>query len=132
MIIKKLLFGIFLFLFTIVLAISDEVKIESTNIDISDEGNIILAKDAEIQIPSKKLKVKSNKLKYVKNKNIIYFSGNVVFNDEINNLTIKGDKINYERNRDLVFSDGDATLNIEKNYKIKSKNIYNDINLNKI
>ena len=59
MIIKKLLFGIFLFLFTIVLAISDEVKIESTNIDISDEGNIILAKDAEIQIPSKKLKVKS-------------------------------------------------------------------------
>lgn len=132
MIIKKLLFGIFLFLFTIVTAKSDEVKIESTNIDISDQGNIILAKDAEIQIPSKKLKIKSNKLKYVKNKNIINFSGNVIFNDEINNLTIKGDKINYERNRDLVFSDGDATLNIEKNYKIKSKNIYHDINLNKI
>ena len=132
MIIKKLLFGIFLFLFTIVTAKSDEVKIESTNIDISDQGNIILAKDAEIQIPSKKLKIKSNKLKYVKNKNIINFSGNVIFNDEINNLTIKGDKINYERNRNLVFSDGDATLNIEKNYKIKSKNIYHDINLNKI
>ena len=132
MIIKKLLFGIFLFLFTIFIAKSDEVKIESTNIDISDQGNIILAKDAEIQIPSKKLKIKSNKLKYVKNKNIINFSGNVIFNDEINNLTIKGDKINYERNRDLVFSDGDATLNIEKNYKIKSKNIYHDINLNKI
>ncbi len=129
---KKFKIGIFLFLLSLNYSNSDEINIVSSDINISDEGNIILASNAEIQIPSKKISIESKKVNYNKNLDIIIFSDDVIFNDKLNDLKIESKKIKYERKNDLIFSDGDTTIDVNENYKIKSKNIYHNIYLKKI
>ena len=71
----KLLF----FLIISLNSLSEEIQIESSNMNIIDNGNTVLADNAEITIPSENIFIKSNNLEYDKNKkkNRIYKSSTV-------------------------------------------------------
>ncbi len=109
---------------------SEEIQMESSNMNIINDGNTILADKAKIIITKDKVNIISNKAEYDKIKNIVTFTDKVFFNDRENELNIKSDFIKYERNKELIFSKGKTDLNIEKNYDINSENIYFDRNLN--
>ncbi len=126
------------FIFTIIFLIfasinksnSDDIDFEASTMDIKDNGNLILAYNSKTLVPSKKLEIKSNEVKYYKKKNIIIFIGEVYFYDQINNMIIESNKINYDRNSSIIYSSGDTFINYKDQYKIKTNDVfYNRKNL---
>ena len=108
---------------------SEEIKMESSNMNIIDSGNTILAENPEIIIAKDKVYITSKKAKYDKIKNVVTFRDKVFFKDKMNEVTLKGEFVRYERNKELIYSEGKTKLNIQKNYNIVSENIYFDRNL---
>ena len=107
-------------------SVSEPIDIESSEMDVIENGNTILADNSRIKIPVDNLEIISNKAKYEKIKNILTFRNDVFFNDKNNNITIEGNFIKYERKKDLIYSKGETELNFEKMYKINSENLYYD------
>ena len=100
--------------------------------DIVNDGNIVLAEDAKILVPSENIKIESKKADYNKIKNIIKFKKNVIFSDNQNEVFLESDYVDYERKKEIIFSKGKTKLNIENKYNIVSENIYYDRFLKKI
>ncbi len=123
-------------LITIFLYISNsfsyDVIIESSSLDLKNDGNKIITNNAKIDIPEKNIKIKSGKVNYDKGKNYIIFEDNVLFQDLSTDTTIKGNKINYDLKNDLIYSEGKTKLFLKKDYTIESKNIYFERSSNKI
>ncbi len=111
---------------------SEEVEIQSSDMDVTNNGNLIIANDAEIIIPTENINVTSDLANYEKIKNIITFITNVFFEDKKNEVIIKGDLVNYLRDKNLIYSEGKTNLKIENKYKVNSEDIYYDRNLNRI
>ena len=123
-------------LITIFLYISNsfsyDVIIESSSLDLKNDGNKIITNNAKIDIPEKNIKIKSGKVNYDKGKNYIIFEDNVLFQDLSTDTTIKSNKINYDLKNDLIYSEGKTKLFLKKDYTIESKNIYFERSSNKI
>ncbi len=130
--IKKFFIAAFIFLVLINNAISDEMQIDSSNMNIIENGNVVLADNAKFNIPSKKIYIESKKAKYDKKSQILNFNKDVLFEDKENKVIIKGDNINYNRIKDLVFSNGKTKINIENIYDVSSENIFYNRKLNEI
>ena len=113
-------------------SVSEEIQMESSNMNIINNGNTILADNAEIIITKDKININSEKAEYDKIKNIVTFVNKVFFNDKKNEIIIKSDFLRYERDKDLTYSKGKTELNILENYDVSSENIYFDRKLNKI
>ena len=80
MFIKKILLNFIIISFFICNSYSEEIQIESENINVKDDGNLIYAINSNIFIPSKQIKIYSDKAEYNK-KNIIIFTDKVFFED---------------------------------------------------
>lgn len=130
--IKKLLAYTFILFFSCFKVISEEVEFEASNLDIKDNGNIIFAYNSKTLIPSEKVKITSDKVRYNKNTEIILFTKNVIFKDLISNIVIKGSKVTYNKDKNLIYSEGNTIIDVENKYNIKSKNIYFNRNSNEI
>ncbi len=130
--IKKFILITVILLFQISFSISDEVKFEATNIDLKRNGNLIIAKETNTKIPSKKIEIYSDEAIYNKNKEIIKFNKNVIFKDFLNNLTINGSLITYEKKEDLIYSNEETFFVINQKYKVKSRDVTFDRKLNRI
>ena len=130
MFIKKILLNFIIFSFFICNSYSEEIQIESENINVKDDGNLIYAINSNIFIPSKQIKIYSDKAEYNKKKNIIIFTDKVFFEDLKKNITLKGQKVTYEKNKELIYTDGETNINFEEKYNVKSKNIFYNRNLN--
>ncbi len=124
MIFKKIFFKIFILTFFCLNSFSEEIEIESSNINVVDDGKIVLANNAQIIVPTEKIKIKSDLAKYEKTKNIITFTKNVLLDDRKNEVIIDGDFIKYERKKNLIYSKGKTKLQIKDKYKVNSKNIF--------
>ena len=111
---------------------SYDVIIESSSLDLKNDGNKIITNNAKIDIPEKNIKIKSGKVNYDKGKNYIIFEDNVLFQDLSTDTTIKSNKINYDLKNDLIYSEGKTKLFLKKDYTIESKNIYFERSSNKI
>jgi len=105
---------------------SEEIQIESSNMDIIDNGNTIIANNSNIKIPDDNITITSILARYDKIKNVVTFSDNVFLNDGNNDVIIKSNLVRYERKKDLIYSDGKTNLIIDKTYNIKSENVYYD------
>ncbi len=121
---KNLIIFICLFFILIQKLFAEEVEFEASNMEIKDNGNIIFAYNSNTSIPSKNIYIKSKNVKYDKKKNIIIFTGKVLFNDTEKDIIIEGDKIIYERLNNLIYSKGSTNFNIKKEYVIKSSDVY--------
>ena len=80
---------------------SQEVLMDSSNMNIINDGSVIIADDAEIFVPLEKIKVEADKAKYEKLKNFVTFTDNVLFNDNLNEVIIKSNLVEYEREKEL-------------------------------
>ncbi len=129
---KKIVLSLIIFILTIKISLSQEIEFESTNIDITENGNIIIAYDSYLKIPSQNIRIKSNKANYNKEKSLIIFTGNVFFEDLEKNLNIKSNEIKYEKIKDLIYTIGKTEINIDGKYKINSTDIFFDRKLGKI
>ncbi len=107
-------------------AFSDEIQIDSTNMDIVNNGNSIIANNAEVRIPAERMKILSKKANYEKITDILTFQEDVILIDEKNEIIIEGNLIKYEKNKNLIYSEGKTELKIENEYKVNSNNIYYD------
>ena len=54
-------------------ALSDEIQIQSTDMDIKNDGNLIIANNAEITVPLEKIKILSKIANYEKTTNLLTF-----------------------------------------------------------
>ena len=124
--ISKFIFKLLFILFLFTNIIADEVDIKSSEIDIKENGNLIISYDSIHTLKNKNISIFSKKTEYYKSENKLIFSDNVLFNDLNNKIIIRGDKFIYNIKDDIIFSIGFADTNIDEKYKIKSKNlIYN-------
>ena len=124
--ISKFIFKLLFILFLFTNIIADEVDIKSSEIDIKENGNLIISYDSIHTLKNKNISIFSKKTEYYKSENKLIFSDNVLLNDLNNKIIIRGDKFIYNIKDDIIFSIGFADTNIDEKYKIKSKNlIYN-------
>ena len=111
---------------------SNEIQIESTKLDIINNGNSVLADNAEITIPSENIFIKSKKLEYDKAKKILTFTDEVKLNDKKNQINLESNFLKYKQEDELIYSNGKTKLNIKNIYNIDSFNIYYSKFFNKI
>ena len=106
------------------------VFVDSKNIKIDGEGNMIYATEGVAKIPSKNLKIIGDKFIYDKlNAELIIFD-NVEYVDKEKDIIIKSHKMIYNEFHNKVFSQSETFLDLENKYDIKSSNISFDRNLN--
>ncbi len=105
-------------------SLSEEIQIESSDMNIINNGNTILASNSKIIVPNQNIKIKSKLANYEKNKNIVTLEEEVFFDDKNNEVLIESNFIKYDLNKELIFSKGKTSLLIESEYKVNSKNIY--------
>ena len=115
--------GFLIFCLTSFNVFSQEIYFDSSNIDIKEDGNIIYAYNSNTDIPKKKLKIKSNKVEYIKSEKKIIFKENVFFYDAKNDIVIESEKVDYDQKKDIIYSYGETKIKVRNNYDIFSKNI---------
>ena len=130
--IKDLVIIVYFSIFIIFDCIAENIEFESSNIDIKNNGNLIIAYDSEIKLKEKQIYVKAKKSTYDKILNVITFEKDVYLNDELKNTIIEGRKLIYDRNKDLISSEGKTKINLNGKYHINSKDIFYDRILDKI
>ncbi len=129
--IKKLIFILITALLSFK-AVSQEVEFEASKMDVKENGNLIFALNSTTIIPLEKIKIRSDKVIYNKKSDIITFTDNVIFNDELNNIDINSNKIIYKKKENLIYSEDKTLIIIENKYTINSKNVFYDRNDKKI
>ena len=129
----KILFCIFLiFALFEKSSISDEININSSNITVVDEGNIIKGLKVKADIPKKKIEIEGDESIYNKKNNELTIINNVKFFDKLNNIYLEGKKIIYNQITDLVQTFGKTFIRIEDKYYVYSSDLFYDRKLQKI
>ena len=119
----KLILYIFIFLIFYNSSISDEFKVKSNSIEVTDQGNIINATgDVEVK-SSNNLTILSEKSILDKKKSLVISSGNVFLIDETNNLKIKADEIKFSRNENKAIITGNSEIIFEDKYTLSSDEV---------
>ena len=121
--IKKLIFILITTMLSFKVA-SQEVEFEASKMDVKENGNLIFAFNSTTIIPLEKIKIRSDKVTYNKKSDIITFTDNVIFNDELNNIDITSNKIIYKKKENLIYSEDKTFIIIENKYRIDSKNVF--------
>ncbi len=103
---------------------SDEVEIVSDNIKILENGNIIESIQTNAIIQSKGLYIEGDYAVYDKEKEIIRFEKNVLFNDKPKNILIETVKAKYNQKLDILETIGVTNIKIENQYEIISSNMF--------
>ena len=97
--IKNLLFILFLYNILITNVYAQEISFQAIEMDIKEDGNLIIAFNSETDIPSENLKIYSDKVQYNKKTDIIIFTKNVVINDLENDVKINSNRVIYEKKK---------------------------------
>ena len=128
----KLLLYIFLLIIFHNSSISDEFKVKSNSINVTDEGNIINAiGDVEVE-SNNNLIIISDRSILDKKKSLVISSGNVFLTDKTNDLKIKSDEIKFNRLENKAIITGNSEIIFEDNYTLSSDKIIYDKNLNSV
>ena len=128
----KLIFYIFLFIIFNNTSISDEFKVKSNSINVTDEGNIINAiGDVEVK-SNNNLIISSERSILDKKKSLVTSSGNVFLVDKANNLKIKSDEIKFSRIENKAVITGNSEIIFEDNYTLISDKVIYDKNINSV
>ena len=113
-------------------SISDEFKVKSNSINVTDEGNIINAiGDVEVE-SNNNLIIISDRSILDKKKSLVISSGNVFLTDKTNDLKIKSDEIKFNRLENKAIITGNSEIIFEDNYTLSSDKIIYDKNLNSV
>ncbi len=128
----KLILYIFLFIIFNNSSISDEFKVKSNSIDVTDEGNIINAiGNVEVET-SNNLIIFSERSILDKKKSLVISSGNVLLTDKKNDLKIKSDEIQFSRIENKAIISGNSEIIFKDNYTLSSDKVIYDKNNNSV
>ncbi len=128
----KLIIYIFLFIIFNNSSISDEFKVKSNSINVTDEGNIINAiGNVEVE-SSNNLIILSERSILDKKKSLVISSGNVLLTDKTNDLKIKSDEIKFSRIENKAIISGNSEIIFEDNYTLSSDKVIYDKNNNAV
>ncbi len=122
--------GIFLLFLNPVL--SNEVFIESDNIKILEEGNIINAFKSKAIDPLEQIEIEGDETIYDKEKSKLTIINNVKFLDKKKNIYIEAEKLIYNKSTNIINSIGKTFIKIEDKHEMYSENVYYDRNLMEI
>ena len=89
---------------------SDEFIFDTSEINISKEGNIIEATDGTVTTAEGNFIIKAKKFYYDKEKLILEASDKVEVNDSKNNILIKSNFIAYNNKKRLISSNKKSTI----------------------
>ena len=121
-----LIFFSYFFLFNF--SYSKVIKFESPEIKVLDDGNKIIAKNGVILETDDNISIKANRGTYDKKKNILNFYGNVLIDDDKNNIVSTSNEIIYFKNENKIKIIGESNTKIYDKYSIKSNNLIYDRN----
>ena len=107
-------------------AVVDEININSSSIEVLDEGNIINALNVEADIPEKQIEIEGDKSIYDKKKSELTIIDNVKFFDELKNVYLEGKKVIYNQITDIVQTFGETYIKIESKYDVYSQDLIYD------
>ena len=128
----RLILYIFLFITFNNSSISDEFKVKSNSIKVTDEGNVINAiGDVEVE-SNNNLVISSERAILDKKKSLVISSGNVFLVDKINALKIKSDEIKFNRIENKAVITGNSEIIFEDNYTLSSDQVIYDKNINSV
>ena len=113
-------------------AVVDEININSSSIEVLDEGNIINALNVEADIPEKQIEIEGDKSIYDKKNKKLTIIENVKFLDNLKNIYLEGDKVIYNQSTEIVQTFGKTFIRIEDKYYIYSKDLVYNRKLKKI
>ena len=110
------------------LAFSNSFVLESKNIEITDKGNQIIAIDGTAISDDKNLKIRSNKIIYLKSKNLLTSFGNGEALLKSEKIKIKFDKAFFDEKKNQITTQGNVEiLQTNNNFLI----INEEINFNR-
>ena len=129
----KLLIFIYLYLNFISISFSNEqFKFQITEIDIKENGNIIIGSKGGKATTNNGIEILGDKFFYNKLTNILKVSKNVKFVSKEDGVIIFSDKATYLKNEEIIFTEGNSRA-LNKEYSLtankfkynKKKNILN-------
>jgi len=97
---------------------SEIFKIDSSQIDILEKGNLVKAYNGVKVLSKDGTEITGKEVIYNKEKLILEAIGNIVVNDEKNNIIIKSDEIVYNKKKEIISShkiDNQVIVNDKKN-----------------
>ena len=102
---KKILYITLIYLsFISIAASNDQFIFDITEIEITEKGNKFKGLKKGIVKTDNGLIINSDTFTYIKDKNELNASGNVILNDKIKGITIYSDDIYYLKNNEIIFS----------------------------
>ncbi len=111
---------------------ADEIKIDSSDIKVLDDGNIINASNIKANIPNKKIEIEGDQSIYNKKNNQLTIIKNVKFFDNLKNVYLEGEKVIYNKSTDMLQTFGKTFIRIEDKYYVYSSDLFYDRKLQKI
>ena len=119
---KSILLVIFCLL-NLSIAQSEQFNFNVTEIEISDNGNLIKGLKRGIIETDNGILINANKFVYNKTTNTVKAQGKVKIEDVVNNYIIFSDKATYKKNEEIVFTEGNSKGIDDKNRIITSDKI---------
>jgi LPS-assembly protein len=114
-------------------AIADNVKFNTTNIEIFQNENRIISGKGKVFFLDKNIEINANAFDYNKNDLLLIANGNGTAIINSKNILLKFDNLIYDENNNLIKIDGNAqVLNFDQNIIASSKNFFYEINNNLI
>tara|TARA_A100001011_G_scaffold378186_1_gene442683 strand:- start:154 stop:2508 length:2355 start_codon:yes stop_codon:yes gene_type:complete len=105
---------------------SEEIKIDSSELNILEGGNILEGKNGFKSYSDTGLKITGDEFRYNKIKNTLKAEGNIIINDIKQNLVIENNRIKYFKNEDKIFFQDVAYITINNEYFITSYDVVYD------
>ena len=115
---KALCLYIFLFLFFSNNIVNSEQSFvyEAQQIEILDEGNVIIGEDDVKIIIADNITITANKLEYNRSSQLVKLIGDIKLVDKINKITVDTDEISYLKSENKIFSNIRTNLVFNDNY----------------
>ena len=104
--------------------LADDFDFESTEVQVSNNGNIYKGSDGGSVTSDKGLKITSDSFDYNKLTNILEAHGNVIIFDPLKNITLYAEDVFYYKNEEKIFTVGATKVNIEDKYNVDSSDMF--------
>ena len=115
-----LLFCYFVFFLNNV--ITEEIQIDSTEINILKNGDVIKGSDGFEVNADNNIKITGKNFEYDKKNSKLLATGNVVLIDKQSEIIIESENINYLKNEEKIFIKGRSKINFKNKFDISTEN----------
>ena len=122
----KIIVTLFFGLFLLTSVSSEEIKIDSSELNILESGKILEGKNGFKSYSDTGIKITGDEFRYNKIKNTLEAEGNIIINDVKQNLVIENNRIKYFKNEDKIFLQDVAYIKINNEYFITSHDVIYD------